>query len=111
MIDNQLVTNFKDKANYFNSFFSKQCTPLENDSNIPESQNYSTNKRITHVNFSDEDIVKIIRGLDISKAHGHDDISVRMVKICDSAISKPLALIFKNCFDSSTFPDCWKKPM
>ena len=29
---------------------------------------------------------KILRSLDINKAHGHDDISVRMVKICDDTI-------------------------
>ena len=90
-------------------FFSKQCTPLESHSIIPEELKYLTNKRLSWIDFSDEDITKIIRGLDISKAHGHDDISVRMIKMCDSAISKPLRIIFQNCLESSTFPDCWKR--
>ena len=38
------------------------------------------------MNFSDNDILKIMRSLDINNAHCHDDISVRMVKICDDAI-------------------------
>ena len=45
----------------------------------------------------------------MSKAHGHDDVSVRMLKICDSAIIKPLSIIFRNCISQSTFPDIWKK--
>ena len=45
----------------------------------------------------------------MSSAHGHDDVSVRMLKICDSAIIKPLSIIFRNCISQSTFPDIWKK--
>ena len=31
-----------------------------------------------------------------------------MIKIFDSALVKPLLLIFQNCLDCSTFPDIWK---
>ena len=30
-----------------------------------------------------EDIVKLISGLDPNTAHGHDEISISMLKICD----------------------------
>ena len=50
-----------------------------------------------------------IRSLNIQKAHGPDDISIHMIKICDSALVKPHSLIFQNCFKCSTFPDIWKK--
>ena len=32
-----------------------------------------------------------------------------MLKLCESAITEPLYLIFKNCLSSNTFPDVWKK--
>ena len=32
---------------------------------------------------SDTDARKIIQNLDLNKAHGHDKISIRMIKICD----------------------------
>ena len=32
----------------------------------------------------------------MNKAHGHDDLSLKMVKICDDAIKKPLSIIYKN---------------
>ena len=51
----------------------------------------------------------IVRALNINKAHSHDDISVRMIKICDEALVKPLSLIYKNCIDTGVFPDIWKK--
>ena len=55
------------------------------------------------------DIVKIIRSLDSNKAHGVDKLSVRMIKICASSISKPLAILFRNCFESEWSPKEWKK--
>ena len=32
-----------------------------------------------------------------------------MIKICDSALVKPLSLIFQNFLNCSTFPEIWKK--
>ena len=34
-IDNNLVSDFKMKANILNKFFASQCVPLNNESNIP----------------------------------------------------------------------------
>ena len=61
-----------------------------------------------HLILRKDDILKIIRKLNVSKAHGHDDISIRMLKICDSVITEPLSIIFKNCIDCGVFPDTWK---
>ena len=36
-------------------------------------------------------------------------ISIRMLKICDDSILKPLELIFKSCIESGKFPIEWKK--
>ena len=53
--------------------------------------------------------MKIIKSLNVNKAHGHDDISIRMIKLCGQSIVKPLSIIFKNCIDNGIFPDIWKK--
>ena len=54
-------------------------------------------------------ILKIIRALNINKAHGYDDISIRMIKIRDKSLLKPLILLFKNSPQSSCYPDIWKR--
>ena len=36
--------------------------------------------------------------------YGHADISIKMIKICDPALVKPLSMIFINCIQSGTFP-------
>ena len=55
------------------------------------------------------DIAKIINSLDTNKAHGHDEITIRMIKVCASSISKPLAILFRKCLKSECFPKERKK--
>ena len=109
LINNKLISDFKVKANHFNHFFASQCIPSNNNSKRPENQTYVTNTKLSSVKFEDTEIINIIRSLNVSKAYGHDDISIRMLQICDSAIVKPLSIIFNNCITQSIFPDIWKK--
>ena len=43
---------------------------------------------------------KALRNLDPNKAHGHDMLSIRMLKICDDSLCRPLGLIFHPCFEN-----------
>ena len=38
------------------------------------------------LSFSDDQILRILRALDINKAHGHDEISIRMLKLWDKSV-------------------------
>ena len=51
-----------------------------------------TEDYIHSTTFNESDIIKIIRALDINKVHGHDNISVRMIKFCANAFAHPLTL-------------------
>ena len=80
-----------------------------NNSQIPNTVPYLLPERIDSIEITNNDIIKIIRTLNVNKALGHDNISIRMIKICDEALVKPLSLIFTNCLETCTFPDLWKK--
>ena len=80
--DNEFITDFKEKAELFNSFFSKQCSIIDNDKKLPSNLAYHTNEKLSNIVFNSEDIDKVISGLDPNKAHGHDMISIRMLKMC-----------------------------
>ena len=69
----------------------------------------SMSSKVSVITFTDDDILKIIRFLNINMAHGHGDISIRVIKICDKAILEPLSKIYKNCIDTGVFSDSWKK--
>ena len=109
LINNKLESDFKVKANNFNSFFASKCTPLINNSTTPNSLNYVSSARRSSFCVNEEVILNIINALNITKAHGHDDISIRMIKLCGKSIVKPLSMIFNNCIDTGTFPDIWKR--
>ena len=96
----------------FNNFFADSCSILRNKSELPATlskKKQKTSESLTTTDFSNNDILKIIRNLDPNKTHGHDMISFRMVKICDDSICKPLKLIFQSCLESGKFPSEWKK--
>ena len=107
--ENRFITDFKEKAELFNSFFAKQCSLIRNDSELPTSLTFYTNNRLSTVSFSHEDVGKIIQNLNPNKAHGHDNISIRMLKICDSTIYRPLEIIFKEALSTGLFPSECKK--
>ena len=109
LVNNKIVSDFTEKENLFNDFFVTQCTPLSNNSVLPSAISFKNQSRLSSVNFEKEDILKIIRNLNVNKAHGHDNISIRMLKICDSVLVEPLSLIYKNCINSGVFPDIWKR--
>ena len=109
LIGGKLVSDFKEKANRCNEFFSHQCAPLNNGSECPSQPIFVTNERLSSIVFDDHDIIKIIRALNINESHGHDDISIRMINICDSVLVKPLSIIFNSFVRTGTFPYIWKK--
>ena len=63
---------------------------------LPTNQLFVTQTKLGSLDFNEGEILKIIRVLNINKAHGHDDISIRMIKICDESLLKPLSILFKN---------------
>ena len=109
MVNDNFVTDMKTKADIFNKFFAEQCTPLKNDSKLPNSQIFLTQSRLSSLDFNEDEALKIIRSLNIHKAHGHDDISIRMIKICDKSLLKPLTILFQNSINSSCYPIIWKR--
>ena len=102
--ENKFVTDYKEKAELFNAFFAKQCSLINNSSKLPSHLHYLTDNRLSSVSFSQDAIAKIIQNLDPNKAHGHDNISICMLKICGSSIYKPLEMIIKLCIKTGIFP-------
>ena len=107
--NNKYVTDLKKKAELFNLFFAKQCSKTDNSSELPLNLLKKTDKSISAITFSCNDIATLIKNLDPNKAHGHDMISIRMLKLCGKSICKPLDLIFQSCIKQGKFPTEWKK--
>ena len=66
----KFVTDFKAKANIFNNFFANQCSIVSNNSELPVTltkKQKKTHEFLSTINFSTDDILKIIRNLDPNK--------------------------------------------
>ena len=75
------VTNFQTKASIFNNHFVEQCSLISNDSVLP-NRGSRCNSTLSSVEITGEKILSIICSLDPKKAHGWDDISINMIKLC-----------------------------
>ena len=99
------LLDFSKKTELFNSFFAKQCSIIENNSVLPSSTIPVTDQYLANIEFTKDDIKRIICKLDPNKAHGHDMISIRMLKVSGDAIIETLFKIFKNCLKCGIFLD------
>ena len=109
LVNNIYISNINEKANEFNNFFSSQCSTIDTGSDIPDEFQPITNYELFDIDFTDQDIMDIISNLNLNKAHGYDNISIRILKIFGKSICKPLELIFRNCLAAGKFPLIWKK--
>ena len=109
LINDQLVTNFNNKANNFDEHSSNQYSVIDNSSKLLTDQAAYTTSLLSSLDIKKSDILDILESLDTNKVHGHDDISNRMLKVSQKSILKPLKLIFENCLRTRLFPDQWKK--
>ena len=57
---------------------------------------YTSNSQFAFIDLVYDDIRSIINKLDPNKAHGHDNISIRMIKLRGDSIYKPVEMIFKS---------------
>ena len=75
LIHDQLVTNFNEKANNFNEYFSNQCSVIDNSSKLLTDQAPYTTLLLSSISIKESDILNILKSLDANKAHEHYDIN------------------------------------
>lgn len=63
---------------------------------IPNFIEFESTNRVISIAFNDESTLKILRRLDVNKDHSHDDILIRMIKLCDKSVIPAISLIYKN---------------
>ena len=81
LVNNRIVSDFTEKANLLNDFFASQCTPISNSSILPSRKFFKTNKKLFALNIKKNGILKIIKKPSVNKTHGHEDISIMMLKM------------------------------
>ena len=92
----KFVRDFKKKPSSLIIFWQNSAL-LSKNSVLPSSTNPTTDQYLAYVEFTKDDIKRIIYELFPNKAHGHHMISIQMLKKFVDVITEPLFEIFKNC--------------
>ena len=81
LLTTKFVNFYQSKLNYYiNAFLSSQCTPVSNDSALPNTTNSVSNVSLSSIQSKDYNILKIICSRNYGKARGYDDISNKIIK-------------------------------
>ena len=97
-----------DKCNMFNNFFCAQFSDISNYNTVIDSDRNHVND-CNDLIFSEEDVRKILKDINPSKATGPDNIDGIVLKKCSSVLARPLAYIFNLSYHSSYLPSEWKE--
>ena len=91
-----------DKAEILAKFFSSVFTD-EDVNNLPKMEKRNSDIA-TNEPFSQEEIKKLLLGLNTTKSPGPDKALYELANVID----KPLFIIFKKSFDTGIVPENWK---
>ncbi|CAI7990631.1 Proline dehydrogenase 1, mitochondrial, partial [Geodia barretti] len=96
-----------DKASLFNQYFYSVFTrstfqlPSFSELKMPTSS-------LSDINFSELDVFRVLRSLDVSKAMGCDGISPKILKHCALALYQPFHHLFSLSISQSYLPIEWR---
>ena len=105
------ITVSKINADIFNEYFTEigpKIAKSTNAANKVPFNSYRTTTCAASFNFAytnPDDIAKIIRNLRPKSSAGHDNISTKLLKKIEHAVSHPLSIIINQSLCTGIFPD------
>ena len=98
------MSNRNDQCNLFNQFF---CDQFSDPSLYNIEINFS-NDNFHKLDFTLDHIADLLKDLDSNKSPGPDEIYDCILENCYNSLNKPLSLLFKKSYETSTIPNEWK---
>ena len=96
-----------EKAEAFNNFFLNNAFLNSNNATLPRSVPLRTD-RITNIVATEQDVLDIIKSINVNKATGPDGVSPIMLREARLSIVKPLTKLINLSLRTAIFPDSWK---
>lgn len=106
--DDVIFNSPKTIVNAFKQYFSSVYRPPYSNFHSVDNCEYNYMPNVNISEFSEDDIIAVIRKLKNKPTAGHDQIPSFLVKDCGGILVKPLTIIFNLILKSSVFPDVWK---
>ena len=106
--NNKLISDAKEKADLFNkqfsSVFSSPC-----DKEYPPADLSAEPNTLSSINVTKNGVLKLLLGIDDSKATGPDDIPGILLKSCAHELHEVFTIVFQKSLDLGEIPDDWKQ--
>ena len=111
-IDNLIISDEFQKADYFNRYFAAQMSISNNYDGLPTVPRltYLTDDRLDIVTADESDVLKYLCKTDSNKYSGPEVISNHILKFCADSLYKPLTKLFNYSLRKGLDPSCWKIP-
>ena len=106
--NNSFVTDNKEKADIFNTFFTGHSTLDTSGATLPDFD-FVTNERLAEIVASEQEVRDQLQSLKTNKATGHDGIGPRMLKEAGMSIVPSLTSLINLSLSTSKVPLEWKK--
>ena len=110
-VDNKLIKNPSEITEIFNNFFCNIGSKLSSkfhstsDNDFLKYMGQSANQSMFLFETNAEEVAKIITNLENKKSTGHDDITVKFIKISSIYISELLARVINISIKTGIYPD------
>ena len=105
--DGTFAKTDQDKAEVLNAFFGSVFT-VEDLTALPTMTKIS-DKDITDIEFSAQEIDELLCKLDINKSPGPDGIHSRVLREAHEQVSLPLKIIFNKLMQEGCVPNSWRQ--
>jgi len=104
---NTNTTDSGEKATFFNEYFYAQSSIDDTNAVLPELS-FVTDTRLFECITSAQEVELYISDIDISKAHGYDNVDNRFLKLIGPLVSDKIAYVFNLSLCHGIFPQSWK---
>ncbi|CAG4942950.1 unnamed protein product [Parnassius apollo] len=112
ILNNTESSEVENISNMFGTHFSSVFEKDINNSNsyvCNLSAGIEMSDTINIIQFTQEEVKKKLKNLDIYKSVGPDDIHPLLLKNCADILAVPIATLFNHSLHSGNFPDKWKE--
>ncbi|CAB4010992.1 Hypothetical predicted protein, partial [Paramuricea clavata] len=101
----------KKKADLFNEYFVSEANVDDTNHELPVLDYYPnhTDKTLSIVQTTEEEVINLLYKVDITKASGHDGIGNRIIKLCSRGIAKTFTYLINTSLRIGEYPTEWKK--
>ena len=109
-IDNRIISDDLQNADYFNSYFAAQMTISNNSDEFPKLPRltYLTDDRLDIVTADESNVLKYLCKANPNKSSGPDVMSNHILNFCADSLYKPLTKLFNYSLRKGVYPSCWK---